>query len=172
MRKLSHEELVHKQALKGALNRLPLVIVLDSIRSVHNVGSIFRTCDGAGVEKLYLCGITAYPPDRQITKTALGAEDRVPWAYHADIRSALIELKAKGYSIVLLEQTDTSVPYEQFKPVTPMCLVVGNEVEGVNDSIFDLADSAIDIDMGGLKISLNVAVACGVVTYHLRHQLA
>ncbi len=168
MRKLTHEEVVDRQNKKSQNLRLPFVVVLNNIRSLYNVGSIFRTCDGAGVDKIWICGITGHPPNNQISKTALDAQDHVPWEYREDIHAVLKELKEKNYQIVTLEQTEESRPYEEFEPKTPVCLVVGNEIEGVFQDVLSLCDAAIEIDMAGVKNSLNVAVAFGVIAYHFR----
>ena len=171
IRKLSQEEIVSRQVEKAKNPRLPLCVVLNNIRSLHNVGTIFRTADGAGVEKIWLCGITGYPPQSGIAKTALGAEEHVPWEYREDILGLLKELKVKGYQIVLLEQMQGSVSHEVFKAKSPVCLVIGNEVDGVTDSLQNLSDAAIEIEMDGIKNSLNVAVAFGIAVYQLRGQL-
>lgn len=172
MRKLTHNEIVQRQCTKAAEPRLPLCVVVNDIRSLHNVGSIFRTCDGLGVEKLWLCGITGYPPQSEISKTALGAEQRVCWEYQKDIISVLKKLKQQHYQIVLLEQTDQGVPYQQFRPQSPACLVIGNEIDGIEDKVLPFADAAVEIEMRGIKNSLNAAVAFGVVAYHFRNCLA
>src|SRR3990167_1978889 len=109
MRKLSHEEVVNRQKSRIKPSRLPFVVVLNNIRSLYNVGSIFRTADGAGVAKLWLCGITGHPPNNQIAKTALGAQEDVPWEYREDTGAVLKEMKAARYQIILLEQTDESL---------------------------------------------------------------
>jgi len=166
MRKLTHTEIVERQLSKATQSRLPLCVVVNDIRSLHNVGSIFRTCDGAGVEKLWLCGITGYPPQSEISKTALGAEERVAWEYQKDIVSVIKKLKQQHYQIVLLEQTEDSVMYERFQPQAPTCLVIGNEIGGISDELLPLADAAVEIEMQGIKNSLNVAVAFGIVVYH------
>jgi len=153
-------------------DRLPFVVVLNNIRSLYNVGSIFRTSDGAGVDKIWLCGITGHPPNNQIAKTALGAQEHVSWEYREDICSLLKDLRTKNYQIVLLEQTEESCVYEAFEPKAPVCLVIGNEIEGASQNIFTLCDSAIEIEMAGIKNSLNVAVAFGVIAYHFRSCLA
>lgn len=169
MRKLTHAELIARQQQQQSRpSRLPFTVVLNNIRSLHNAGSIFRTCDGTGVEKLWLCGITGYPPNAQLAKTALGAEGRVLWEYREDACSVLEDLKAKNYQIVLLEQTTKSISHDEFQPRAPVCLVVGNEIEGVTPSIVPLCDAAVEIEMAGLKNSLNVSVAFGVVAYHIR----
>lgn len=167
MRKLSHPELVVRQQTRQKDPRLPFCAVLNDIRSLYNVGSIFRTADGAGVEKLWLCGITGHPPDTQISKTALGAEKEVPWEYRRDAREVLRELKAKGYRIVFLEQLAESIPYQDYRPSGPVCLVIGNEISGVSDGLVSLCDETIEIEMAGLKNSLNVSVAFGVVVFHI-----
>ena len=168
MRKLTHEEIVHRQTSKLNQDRLPFCVVLNDIRSLHNVGSIFRSADGAGVEKIWLCGITGYPPQGGIAKTALGAEDHVPWEYRQDGLALLKELKSKGYQIVLLEQMQGAIAYDEFEPKAPVCLVMGNEISGISDSLLELCDAAVEIDMAGVKNSLNVAVAFGVMAYQIR----
>ncbi len=172
MKKLSHEELQARQSeILAKSDKVPLVVVLNNIRSLYNVGSIFRTADGIGVEKLYLCGITPIPPDTQITKTALGAEKTVAWKFFEKAVDAIKQAKADGYEIVLLEQTHKSVLYQDFIPQKPICLVLGNEVAGVCDDLVSLADHSLEIEMAGLKNSLNVSVAFGVVGYDLRSKL-
>ena len=168
MRKLSHREIVQRQSVKRQEKRLPFTVILNNIRSLYNVGSIFRTGDGVGIEKIWLCGITGYPPNSQISKTALGAEAQVPWEYRPDVIPVIEELKRKKYQIVLLEQCEQSVPYETFKPQGPVCLVIGNEIEGVSGGIMEHCDTAVEIEMAGAKNSLNVSVAFGIVAYHLR----
>lgn len=171
MRKLTHTEVVNRQFDKMREGRLPFTVVLNNIRSLYNVGSIFRTADGAGVEKIWLCGITGQPPSSRISKTALGAETQVPWEYREDARGLINELKRRQYQIILLEQARESRPYETFEPTSPVCLVLGNEIEGVSQDILSVSDEAIEIEMAGLKNSLNVSVAFGVVAYHFRNCL-
>ena len=171
MRKLTHQEIVTRQINKSEEARLPLTVVLNNIRSLYNVGSIFRTADGAGVEKIWLCGYTGFPPQSQIAKTALGAEQRVPWEHAEDAVAVIKKLKRQGYQIVLLEQLDQSVEYHKFKPKGPVCLVIGNEIVGVSDGFLPHCDAAVEIAMAGVKNSLNVAVAFGIVAYHLGHAL-
>ena len=144
-------------------------ILLNNIRSLHNVGSIFRTSDGAGVKKIYLCGQTGYPPRPDITKTAIGAEEVVPWEYWIDAKECIQNLlkSKKSVQLVALEQTKKSVDYKKFKPKYPICLVVGHEIDGVEQGILDLCDAAIEIPMKGEKQSLNVSVAFGVAVYEL-----
>jgi len=170
MRKLTHEELLARQENRSR-TPLPFSVLLNDIRSLYNVGSIFRTADGAGVEKLWICGITGFPPAAGISKTALGAEQSVPWEYERDPCVVLRKLKASGTQIVLLEQMEQSIPYEQFEPRSPVCLVLGNEVSGVSDELAALCNGAVEIDMAGEKNSLNVTVAFGVVAYHFRNHL-
>lgn len=170
MRKISHAENVRRQEQKRQQPRLPLTVVLNNIRSLHNVGSIFRTCDGAGVEKVWICGITGCPPGNQIHKTALGAEDHVDWEYAEHIEDVVLSHRNRGYQVVVLEQTEQSVYHHQYIPKGPVCLIIGNEVEGVQQEIADLGDISVEIEMAGIKNSLNVAVAFGVMAYHLRYQ--
>ena len=135
MRKLTHEEIVSRQVKRASSPRLPLCVVLNNIRSLHNVGTIFRTADGAGVEKIWLCGITGYPPQGGIAKTALGAQDHVPWEFREDVLGLIKELKNEGCQIVLLEQMHGSVSHDVFKARSPVCLVVGNEVDGIAEAL-------------------------------------
>lgn len=152
----------------------PIIMVLDSIRSMNNVGSIFRTCDAFNVEKLYLCGITACPPHKDIAKTALGATDSVLWEYASDVMELVLRLKEEGYAIFLIEQVDESkmlhtFPFSSFEKVA---LVVGNEVFGVNDCLLPLCDAAIEIPQFGTKHSLNVTIAAGIALWEATKQLA
>ncbi len=171
MRKLTHQELQDRQQPKKEEARLPFCLVVNNVRSLYNVGSLFRTADGTGLEKVWLCGITGIPPSSQISKTALGAEDRIAWEYRESALALLVQLRRQGYQIVLLEQTAESVPYQHFVPSSPVCLVVGNEVTGVADPLLEVSDAAIEIEMAGLKNSLNVTVAFGIAAYHIRMKL-
>ncbi len=170
MQKLTHQELLARQSSQSE-SKFPLVVILNNIRSLYNVGSIFRTADGVGVEKLWLCGITGTPEtERQrIEKTALGAEKRVNWEHAQDILSVVQNYKNQSYQIVLLEQIKESIPYQEFEPKFPVCLIVGNEITGISDELLALSDAAIEIEMTGHKCSLNVTVAFGVVAYHFRN---
>jgi len=172
MRKFTHQEIVDRQKEKMKMDRLPFCVVLNNIRSLHNVGSIFRTADGVGVGKIWLCGITGYPPNNQISKTALGAEGHVEWEYAKNASEVIDQLKKQHYQIVLLEQTKGSVLYKKFVPRVPVCLVVGNEVEGVAEGILPYCDQAIEIEMAGVKNSLNVSVAFGIIAYYFRQCLS
>lgn len=145
-----------------------LYLVAVDIRSLFNVGALFRSCDAFGVAKLYLCGYTGTPPRAEITKTALGAERTVPWEYHRQTLRLLKRLKADGVPIVALEQTRRSIPLPRYRPRFPLALVVGNEVTGVSPATRRLADDVVAIPMHGAKESLNVAVAAGVALYALR----
>ncbi|MBN1419768.1 MAG: TrmH family RNA methyltransferase [Planctomycetes bacterium] len=164
MRNLTRSEIEARQ--RGA-GRPPLGIyaICDNIRSLYNVGSIFRTADGAGVRMLYLCGMTGHPPRPEISKTALGAEMYVPWEYHPDPSVPIAILKRQGVPILVLEHTTESVPYDAPPPRPPVAIVVGHEVDGVSPAVTALADGAIEIPMRGRKESLNVAVAFGIVAY-------
>ncbi|MEI8012506.1 MAG: TrmH family RNA methyltransferase [Candidatus Omnitrophota bacterium] len=168
MRKLTHEEIVLRQAASSAAPRIPVVVVLDNVRSLNNVGAVFRTADGAGIEKLWLCGITGYPPRGEIARTALGAEESVPWEYAREVLSVVEYYRGLGYQIVLLEQAEGAVLYEDYVPSGAVCLVLGNEIDGVADALAALADTAIEIPMAGVKNSLNVAAAFAVAIFHLR----
>ena len=170
IRKLSFNEIFVRQPnldeLKQ-LKRLPIFVVAENIRSMHNVGSIFRTSDGVRIEHLYLTGFTARPPRMEIEKTALGATDSVPWSYAKDPIPILQQLKAQGVQIVVVEHTTQSQNFLQADYRFPVCLVVGNEVDGVSDEVVQMADLAVEIPMLGIKQSLNVSVAYGVVLYHV-----
>ena len=171
MQKFSHSELILRQQGQTQAH-LPFSVILNNIRSLYNVGSIFRTADGAGIEKIWLCGITGFPPAGGISKTALGAEHSVPWEYKKDAREVIRDLKMQGYQIVMLEQARQSIPYQEFDPQTPVCLVLGNEIEGVEEGLLPDCDAAIEIEMSGAtKNSLNVGVAFGIVAYEMRNKL-
>lgn len=143
------------------------VAVLDNIRSLHNVGSIFRSADGAGVGKLYLCGMTAAPPRPEIRKAALGAEEIVPWEYFAQTALALQALREKGYHLVALENTPASQDYRTAPLLFPLALVIGHEYEGIAPEILAQCETAISLPMRGRKTSLNVAVAFGIAAYEI-----
>ena len=150
-----------------AQSKNPVVLVLDNIRSMHNVGSAFRTCDAFNVEKLYLCGITATPPQKEISKTALGATESVEWAYVEQVSELAKQLKSEGYAIILVEQTDNSTMLQDFNfaQYEKLALFVGNEVFGISDELLPLCDAAVEIPQFGTKHSLNVAVATGIVLW-------
>ena len=165
MRKLKLDEL-NRPDLDSYKNtgKKPIVLVLDNIRSMHNVGSVFRTADAFLVEKIGLCGITATPPNREINKTALGATESVKWEYHEKCVDFIRQLKEEGYRILCLEQTDNSVMMQDFRfaPEQKYCFVFGNEVFGVDESVIALADTCLEIPQFGTKHSLNVAVTAGI----------
>jgi len=150
------------------------VLILENIRSVHNVGSIFRTSDAVGVDKIYLTGHTPTPLDRfgrersDLAKVALGAEKSVPWIYKEDIISLLEDLKNEGVNIVSLEQSDESINYKDFKPLKDTALVLGSETEGVSKEVLDKSDNIIEIPMRGEKESLNVSVSAGIALYAIK----
>lgn len=147
-------------------------VILDNIRSAHNVGSIFRTADGAGVGHLYLCGVTPTPKDRfgrkvpQMEKTSLGATETVPWSHEEDTLELVKKLKAKGVQIVAVEQTKRSVPWNSISYQTEVAFIFGNEIVGVNKEVCEEADLVVDIKMHGYKESLNVGVSVGVVLFN------
>ena len=142
-------------------------MICDNIRSLENVGSIFRTADALAVDKVFLCGISGKPPSHKISKTALGAEKTVPWEYHKQTWRLLARLKKQGVFIAALEQTENSISLEKFSPKFPLALVIGHEAKGVSASVLALADAIIEIPMRGQKESLNVAVAFGIVGYEI-----
>lgn len=147
--------------------KLPLVVVLDNVRSMHNIGSIFRTCDGFAVEKICLCGITAKPPHREIEKTALGATQSVEWEYHETVSSAIEQLQNSGYIIIAIEQAENSLMLTDHKP-TPSekyALIFGNEVQGVSEEAMNMADECIEIPQFGTKHSFNIVVSAGIVLW-------
>jgi tRNA G18 (ribose-2'-O)-methylase SpoU len=146
---------------------LPVVALLDNIRSLYNVGAFFRTADAAGLESLFLSGITGRPPHRSISKTALGAENNVRWESSVDARPLLEQLRAKGYEIAAVETSVRAVDLFDWEPAFPVCLIFGNEIDGIRPEVSALADTHVRIPMLGLKHSLNVATAGGVVIYEL-----
>jgi len=167
MRKLHHSEL-NRKLPEQLINeqRWNVALVLDNIRSQHNIGSVFRTADAFMVEAIHLCGICATPPNKEIHKAALGATESVPWKYHETTSQAINELKEQGYKIVLVEQTSHSIAIHEFNSLKgPIALVFGNEVNGVSDEILTLADYAIEIPQFGSKHSFNVSVCAGIILY-------
>jgi len=172
MKKLTHEEISENRVTLETItkkNKMPVYVVLNSIRSSYNVGSIFRSSDGAMINKLFLCGYTPHPPKKEILKTALGSQESVDWEYIENAEEIILNLKNKGVKIIALEQTDSNISYSEIEPAEfPICLVVGNEVTGVDQSLIDLCDAAIEIPQFGIKQSLNVAVAYGISIFELR----
>jgi 23S rRNA (guanosine2251-2'-O)-methyltransferase len=174
MRKLKLDELNRLSAEQfEALPKHPLVLVLDNIRSLANVGSAFRTGDAFAVEKIYLCGITGRPPHREIHKSALGAQDTVPWEGAEDAAILCRQLQERGYRVMAVEQAEGSTPLQDFVPKAgeKWALVFGNEVEGVSDGVMQLADAALEIPQWGTKHSLNVSVSMGIVLWSLLEKL-
>jgi tRNA G18 (ribose-2'-O)-methylase SpoU len=170
MKKLSLEEIEVQRIQPEQLTdieRFPIYAMLDNIRSLYNVGAMFRTADAARIEKMLLCGITGYPPRKELDKTALGATETVPWEYFPDPLTAIHQLKSQGVQIVALEHTTKSVPHWEFDFQFPSCVVVGHEVWGIQDEILQHADAAIEIPMFGSKHSLNVSVAFSIVVYDM-----
>lgn len=169
--KLSMDQLGRVSAPEAKqLPKVPVVVVLDNVRSMHNVGSIFRSADAFAIQKLYLCGYTPQPPHRDIHKTALGATESVEWAYHPSALECINQLKTNGYSIVSVEQATGSITpakFTQNTPDYPVAIVLGNEVEGVQQAIIDCSNIVMEIPQFGAKHSLNVAVAAGIVMYEL-----
>ncbi|MDR3626066.1 MAG: RNA methyltransferase [Ignavibacteriaceae bacterium] len=172
MKKLTHDEISQKRSTLETLNevnKLPVYVLLDSIRSNYNVGSIFRTSDGAMIEKLYLCGYTPHPPKKEILKTALGSTESVKWEYVKDPKDVVLKLKAEGVKICALELTSKSKHYYETSPKDfPLCMIVGNEITGVSQELIDLCDFSLEIPQYGIKQSLNVAVAYGISIFELR----
>ena len=161
---------------------MPLIVVLDDVRSLHNVGSVFRSSDAFRVKSIYLCGITATPPNAEIHKTALGAEDSVDWQYFPATEEAIEQLKANGYYVYSVEQVEGSTKLQtlsqQVAPITSeqtsekrYAVVLGNEVKGVKQSVVDLSDNCLEIPQFGTKHSLNVSVTAGIVIWEFAHAL-
>jgi tRNA G18 (ribose-2'-O)-methylase SpoU len=151
--------------------KIPLIVVLDNIRSLSNIGSVFRTADAFLVEAVWLCGITAKPPHREIHKTALGSTESVDWKYYETTTEAVMELRKLGYKIIGIEQTDKSVSLPEFEPDAKTAIIFGNEVEGVENEIVDLCDACVEIPQHGTKHSLNVSVCAGIVIWHCFRQM-
>lgn len=172
MRKLTHDE-ISKNRIKldslEAAKKFPVYVILNNIRSSYNVGSIFRTSDGAMIEKLFLCGYTPFPPNKEVMKTALGSTESIAWEYVKDAKEVIYKLKSQGIKICALELTDNSTPhYNLTVDVFPVCLIVGNEITGVPNELLELCDFSIEIPQYGIKQSLNVAVAYGISVFELR----
>jgi len=168
MRKLNITELkrISTEEFKKS-EKLPLVVVLDEVRSLHNVGSVFRTSDAFRVESIYLCGITAIPPHPEIHKTALGAEDSVSWIYYKDTRDAVNKLKDEGYTVLSIEQVEGSTMLQdvELEENKKYAIVFGNEVKGVKQEVVDMCDGCIEIPQFGTKHSLNISVTAGMVIW-------
>ena len=147
--------------------KLPVIVVLDNVRSMHNVGSVFRTSDGFAVQQIFLCGITAQPPHREIEKTALGATQSISWLYFNGIKEALLHLRNEGYQIIAIEQAENSISLNHFQPQNNQkyALIFGNEVNGVSDEAMEMIDACIEIPQFGTKHSFNIVVSAGIVLW-------
>ena len=170
MRKLRNNELgrISVSTFKKT-TKTPIIVVLDNIRSLNNVGAVFRTSDAFLIEKIYLCGITATPPHREIHTTALGATESVDWEYKEDTLALVNELKAQGVLVAAIEQVENSVMLDEFSldATKKIAIVLGNEVKGVQQEVVSAADYCIEIPQKGTKHSLNISVSCGVVLWDL-----
>ena len=170
MRKLENSELDRKSVTDFKLaDKTPIVIILDDIRSLHNIGSVFRTSDAFLIEKIYLCGITATPPNKEIHKTALGATDTVAWEYAKDVLEVISKLKDENTTVYAIEQVENAVFLDNFQPIkqTKYALVFGNEVYGVSQEAIKICDGCIEIPQLGTKHSLNISVSAGIVVWDL-----
>ena len=175
MRKLANSELnrLSVQEFKNT-EKIPVVVILDNVRSLNNIGSVFRTADAFRLEGIYLCGITATPPHREIHKTALGATESVRWEYREQTKDVIAELKQKGYRIYSVEQTEAAVMLDQVQLPgnQKYALVFGHEIRGVDQQVVDMSDQCIEIPQHGTKHSLNISVAAGIVIWELFRILA
>jgi tRNA G18 (ribose-2'-O)-methylase SpoU len=150
----------------------PIVVLLDNVRSLHNVGSVFRTCDGMAIHKLYLCGITATPPHREIRKTAIGSTESVDWEHQSNALDVIKKYKELGYRIIAAEQTEKSISLEKFQwNKEKILLIFGNEVDGVNQNLIDQSNAAIEIPQWGTKHSFNISVSTGIVLWSIKKQI-
>lgn len=175
MRKLLNEELGRPTIEEYAsVEKLPVALILDNVRSAQNVGSFFRTADAFAIERIELCGITSTPPNRELHKTALGSELSVAWSYHPTTADCVAKLRGEGYRILAVEQIENAVMLNDFRAEAGVkyALIFGNEVDGVDQAIADDVDGAIEIPQVGTKHSLNVSVSAGVVMWELFRQLA
>lgn len=170
MRKLKNSELNRKSVteFKDA-NKTPIIVILDNIRSSNNVGSVFRSSDAFLIEKIYLCGITATPPNKDIQRTALGATDSVAWEYAEDTLTVVKQLQEDGVYVASIEQAENSILLNNFTPPNgqKMAIIMGNEVKGVQQEVVSSSDACIEIPQHGTKHSLNISVTCGVVLWDL-----
>lgn len=173
-RKLANEELDRldiESFRKEDKNQL--IAILDNVRSLNNIGSVFRTADAFAIEAVYLCGITAKPPHREINKTALGATESVNWTYFEDTQTAVKKLKEDGWRVYAIEQTENSIMLNEFKPLSDekIALIFGHEVKGVEQKVINQCDGVIEIPQKGTKHSLNISVSAGVVIWDLVNKL-
>ncbi len=170
MKKISTKQLIENKLSPSEFRRKsrnPIYVVLENIRSLYNVGAIFRTSDSVLIKKIFLCGITGYPPRKEIDKTALRTVESTPWEYHKDTTEIIKKLKKKKVKIIALEQTDCSIEYTKTKYQFPLCLVLGHERDGISQKTLKLCDFSIHIPMLGMANSLNVATAYGVVVFEI-----
>ncbi len=169
-RKLKNSELKRQTIAEfKASKKTPILVVLDNIRSLNNIGSVFRTSDAFRIEKIYLCGITAQPPHKDIHKTALGATDTVAWEYAADTKTVIEKLQEQDITCLAIEQAENSIMLDTFSPKKQQkyAIVMGNEVKGVQQEIVSMCDAVIEIPQIGTKHSLNISVSCGVVLWDI-----
>jgi tRNA G18 (ribose-2'-O)-methylase SpoU len=174
MRKLKNQELnrIDLSEFKQA-NKTPITVILDNIRSCNNIGSVFRTSDALLIENIYLCGYTATPPNKDIHKTALDAENSVDWNYFEKTEDAVLELKSKGYQVYAIEQVENSIMLPNFQPGKneKLALIFGNEVKGVQQKVVDLCDGSIEIPQFGTKHSFNISVSAGIVLWDIFNKM-
>lgn len=174
MRKLANSELQRLEIdeFKKA-TKTPLIVILDNVRSLNNIGSVFRTCDAFLIEKIFLCGITATPPNKEIHKTALGATESVDWEYVESTISVVERLKSEGICVISIEQTEKSIMLNDFQPksATKYAVIFGNEVKGVEQEVVSASDGVIEIPQYGTKHSLNISVSAGIVIWDLWKKL-
>lgn len=174
MKKLTHQEILLVKPSVDEIKkkqRNPIFALLDNVRSLHNVGAIFRTSDAVLLDKVYLTGITGFPPRNEISKTALGAEDLVPWEYHENAKEIIQKLKKEGVQIVAVELAQGSEDFREADFEFPVCFVFGHEVEGISDEVMELVDKTIHLPMLGRANSLNVATCYGIVMYEALRKL-
>ncbi len=170
MRKLKNEELnrLSKEQYQTS-EKTPIIVVLDNVRSLNNIGSVFRTADGFRIEKIILCGISTPPPHRDIYKTALGAEESVSWEYYENTLDAIKILRTEGFFIAAVEQVENSISLEQFSPPPnkPLALIFGHEIKGVQQEAINVCDASIEIPQYGTKHSFNISVSTGIVLWEI-----
>jgi len=174
MRKLKNSELGRLTNIEfKATAKTPLIVILDNIRSLNNIGSVFRTSDAFLIEKIYLCGITAKPPHKEIHKTALGSTESVDWEHIDDTLQLVVKLKEEGVIIAAIEQADNAIMLQDFNPIKgqKLAVIFGNEVKGVQQEVVSASDHCIEIPQYGTKHSLNISVSCGVVLWDLFNKL-
>lgn len=172
MKKLKLQELerLSVEDFKSS-EKIPLIIVIDNVRSALNVGSIFRTADALGCEAVYICGISATPPHKEVHKTAIGATESVDWKYFESTLEAVQHLHDQEYAVYAIEQTDESVPLHTFQPAGKTAIILGNEVKGVSSEVLPDVDGAIEIEQFGTKHSFNVSVCCGIAAWSISRAL-